>query len=120
MKAVNQSRIKNRKKELDSFLKENKKVLIKGDLYWWRKDSKGYTDNILEAGIYTAQEAWKTSGHCGPEKRIFYYVVEEKDIKNQIIDKINEINIFKDKELLNMIKNQVDLEFNGVVTKWQT
>ena len=42
---------------------------------WWRPDSSGYTDDIKQAGIYTFEDAWRRSHHCGPEKRIIYEVV---------------------------------------------
>jgi hypothetical protein len=44
---------------------------------WWRPKSCGYTNDITQAGIYTFQEAWATSAHCGPEKRIIYEIVED-------------------------------------------
>jgi hypothetical protein len=33
----------------------------KGIAVWWRPDSCGYTQNILEAGLYSKEEAEETS-----------------------------------------------------------
>ncbi|HEV7293080.1 MAG TPA: hypothetical protein VGN79_12245 [Devosia sp.] len=43
---------------------------------WWRPESRGYTDDITQAGIYSFEDAWATSAHCGPEKKIAYEIVE--------------------------------------------
>lgn len=42
---------------------------------WWRAGGHGYTDQVHEAGVYTFEEAWKASSHCGPEKGIVYEVL---------------------------------------------
>lgn len=39
---------------------------------WWRPDGRGYTDKINDAGIYSFEDAWSRSAHCGPEKGIIY------------------------------------------------
>ncbi|MCW5722048.1 MAG: hypothetical protein KIS86_12985 [Devosia sp.] len=43
---------------------------------WWRPGSCGYTNDIAQAGIYSFEDAWATSSHCGREKRIAYEIVE--------------------------------------------
>lgn len=37
---------------------------------WWRANGAGYTTDIAQAGIYTAQDAWQYVSHCGAEKKI--------------------------------------------------
>lgn len=37
---------------------------------WWRPDASGYTDDLFQAGIYSAKDALRKVNHCGPEKRI--------------------------------------------------
>jgi len=41
----------------------------------WRPNSNGYTDDKSQAGIYSLREAHEASGHCGPEKKIFYKII---------------------------------------------
>lgn len=41
---------------------------------WWRPEASGYTSDFTEAGVYTFEDAWSRSSHCGPEKRIAYEV----------------------------------------------
>lgn len=45
---------------------------------WWRPNGAGYTDDIKQAGIYTAHDAWKRVSHCGSEKKIELHSVEDK------------------------------------------
>ena len=45
-------------------------------LAWWGPDSRGYTCDIRDAGIYTMDEAWATSSHCCKKKKIIYYEVK--------------------------------------------
>lgn len=44
---------------------------------YWRPNFSGYTTFSEAAGVYTFEEAWKNSNHCGPEKGIRYEIVEE-------------------------------------------
>ncbi|MGE4296812.1 MAG: hypothetical protein AB7E47_02185 [Desulfovibrionaceae bacterium] len=39
---------------------------------WWRENACGYTDDVLQAGVYTFSDALAVSDHCGREKRIVY------------------------------------------------
>lgn len=42
---------------------------------WWRANGSGYSTDIAEAGIYTFEDAFARSHHCGPEKGIEYEVL---------------------------------------------
>jgi len=42
---------------------------------WWRANGSGYAEDIADAGIYTFQDAWGRSSHCGPEKQIEYDIL---------------------------------------------
>jgi len=42
---------------------------------YWRPNRAGYTYNKSDAGIYTLDDAYDASGHCGPEKHIEYEFV---------------------------------------------
>lgn len=44
---------------------------------YWRADRSGYTDDVAEAGVYTTHDAVDASGHCGPEKGIYYELCAE-------------------------------------------
>ena len=37
---------------------------------WWNPGGNGYTDDIKEAGQFSAKDAWRRVAHCSPEKRI--------------------------------------------------
>ena len=50
----------------------DRKVHIISNHGIWRKGAMGYTNNFAEAGVYTLEEAYDYSGHCGPEKRVVY------------------------------------------------
>lgn len=41
---------------------------------WWRPERAGYTRHIEAAGVYSFEDAWNATRHCGPEKRIAFYV----------------------------------------------
>lgn len=42
---------------------------------WWRPERSGYTIHIEAAGVYSFEEAWSATFHCGPEKKIVFYPV---------------------------------------------
>lgn len=46
---------------------------------WWRPNSRGYTNKIDEAGVYTLVDAYAASGHCGPEKGIYYQFLKANE-----------------------------------------
>lgn len=37
---------------------------------WWKPKAQGYSPDINDAGIYDAQDAFRRTKHCGPEKKI--------------------------------------------------
>ncbi len=43
---------------------------------WWRPKGNGYTDDVDQAGIYPADDAWQRVSGCGPEKKIVLYSVD--------------------------------------------
>lgn len=45
---------------------------------YWRQNSAGYTYRLEAAGIYTFDEAFKTTHSCGPEKGISFEVAESE------------------------------------------
>lgn len=42
---------------------------------YWRPNGCGYTVHPDQIGIYTLADALRRSGHCGPEKHIFYELI---------------------------------------------
>ena len=44
---------------------------------WWRPNSRGYTSNKEIAGVYDLTDAYSATSHCGPEKKIFFELVDE-------------------------------------------
>lgn len=45
-------------------------------LAWWRTDGAGYTEEEVDAGIYSFQHAWDRTSHCDVTKGIVYEVFE--------------------------------------------
>lgn len=39
---------------------------------WWRPEARGYTCDRTQAGVYAFEEAFRSTFHCGPEKRIAF------------------------------------------------
>ena len=39
---------------------------------YWRENKCGYTNDKGKAGVYSFEEAFKATSHCGPEKKIYY------------------------------------------------
>ena len=37
---------------------------------YWRSDGSGYTNDVVDAGVYSWDDAWRRTSHCGPEKKI--------------------------------------------------
>lgn len=44
---------------------------------WWRPKAQGYTGDYQQAGIYTFDDAWARTAHCGPEKQISYHAAPQ-------------------------------------------
>jgi hypothetical protein len=44
---------------------------------WWRHDGAGYTDDKAQAWVLAFEEAYRTTVHCGSEKRIVYVEVQQ-------------------------------------------
>ena len=42
---------------------------------WWRDEGIGYTDDKAKAWVLPFEAAYRTTKHCGPEKRIIYVEV---------------------------------------------
>lgn len=42
---------------------------------FWRSNSAGYTYETDSAGLYSFEDAWKATSHCGPEKKIKFELV---------------------------------------------
>lgn len=43
---------------------------------WWRANRSGYTTDEQAAGIYSFEEAYAATRHCGPEKQIELQIVD--------------------------------------------
>ncbi|TYK93983.1 hypothetical protein E0F66_11915, partial [Streptococcus pyogenes] len=39
---------------------------------WWRPHARGYTRDPKQAGLYDFEDAFQSTSHCGPEKRIAF------------------------------------------------
>lgn len=39
---------------------------------WWRPHARGYTCDPKQAGLYDFEDAFQSTSHCGPEKRIAF------------------------------------------------
>ena len=44
---------------------------------YWRPNGSGYTNRIGAVGIFTGEDAWKKTKHCGDEKHIEYEEVRD-------------------------------------------
>jgi hypothetical protein len=66
----------NKSKHIQTFLEKNKQrnVLIFSGQWdsFCRENQSGYTYNKSDAGIYTFEEAFNSTLHCGNEKQIFH------------------------------------------------
>lgn len=54
----------------------NKPVFIRSSNGIWRKNKMGYTDYPECYGVYTLNEAWEATRHCGDEKSVFFRFVD--------------------------------------------
>jgi hypothetical protein len=43
---------------------------------YWRPNAAGYTLWGEDAGVYTLNEAWRLTSHCGPEKGINFEMTQ--------------------------------------------
>lgn len=57
---------------------------ICSDNGFWRRESKGYSDNPHHYGVYSLTEAYKATQHCGPEKEVRYIPVSSDHFINSI------------------------------------
>ena len=89
--------------------------------YYWRPKACGYGAKE-EAGLYEFQDAYMTTKHCGPEKKIWYEFVENDEVKaneqaiRSAIDAIQEMH--KQYDALNQV---LSLDHSGPFTDaiWQ-
>ena len=66
---------------------KNDNVLIWSNEWhaYWRSNGCGYTTDMSQAGIYKFGDAVGRTRHCGPEKKIQYYFIDDpfkRAIKN--------------------------------------
>lgn len=47
---------------------------------YWRPNGAGYVSEQAGAGIYRFEEAYRSTRHCGPEKRIAFEFVRAGDV----------------------------------------
>lgn len=73
------------------FLEKNaaRLVFIKSNHGIWMEDGCGYTDSYDRAGIYTLNEAYEDTAHCGPEKWVRYLFLQEGEIM-RMISRVND------------------------------
>lgn len=45
---------------------------------YWREGGAGYTAQPHQAGVYTFNDAYSRTRHCGPEKGIVYEIVTDE------------------------------------------
>lgn len=46
---------------------------------WWLPHASGYTNDAARAGVYAFSDAWDRSSHCGPEKKIEYHTLGNRE-----------------------------------------
>lgn len=93
-----------------NFLNQNKnlEVLIWSSQHkaYWRAGRNGYTHNIKEAGIYTLQDAYNATSHCGPEKQISFALFDKKDPDDfRLLVTTYNLEIIKKQVIAECIKN---------------
>ncbi len=81
-------------KQIDRILLKNPntKAYIKKGGWFYKSNHCGYTENIVEAGIYSLEEAWKT---VKPSTKLEYMdliIIEEAEHNKIIIEKIKDLS----------------------------
>lgn len=52
--------------------------IISSGMYW-RKNRAGYTECKCNAGVYSMADAWNAARHCGPEKRVHFEFLKDRN-----------------------------------------
>ena len=79
--------LKERNKSKDLYYIQNSYVYIGNAMLWWKKDGKGYTTDITEAGKYTKAEIGKIIERPGDYAWSCEYIDENKSAKRLVIDR---------------------------------
>jgi hypothetical protein len=59
----------------DKWLNRRVSIWSREHTAWWQPGGHGYTDKAEEAGTWDFADAYETTKHCGPEKKIVFYAV---------------------------------------------
>lgn len=85
---------------------------------YWRAGYNGYTHNINEAGIYTLEDAYNATSHCGPEKQISFKIFDKKEQDElRIIVNTYNLEIIKKQVITECIKNNPNSPIEVIAEK---
>lgn len=85
--------VKERNDNLDSILKENPNgfAYIKKGGYYYRPNNNGYTEYIIEAGVYPISEAVSSVKHCSLRDNMKMIVIDKDEHNLMVENKIKEL-----------------------------